>query len=170
MHVCGLRVILWSQGPHHTLILYRRSTFCINESLWAEGWGLQSGCDAMKNLSTIHEIILGDWYRRYNLLMHYLEISATSSFCLYELGRATGYWLDGRDSIPARTRDFSLLHSIQNGSWAYPASYPMGTESCIPGVRRQEREDNHTPHLVPRSIMLELYLHSPMRLHDVVLN
>jgi hypothetical protein len=38
-----------------------------------------------------------------------------------------------------------------------------------PGVKRQEGEADHF-HLVSRSKMVELYLHSPTRLHGVVLN
>jgi hypothetical protein len=43
---------------------------------------------------------------------------------------ATGYGLDDqgvRVKSPARVKDFFLLHVIQTGSWAHPASYPMGT-------------------------------------------
>jgi hypothetical protein len=34
-----------------------------------------------------------------------------------------------RDRFPAEARDFSLLHGVQTGSEAYPASYPMITET-----------------------------------------
>jgi hypothetical protein len=34
--------------------------------------------------------------------------------------------------FPAEARDFSLLHSIQTGFVAHPASYPMGTGSSFP--------------------------------------
>jgi hypothetical protein len=30
-------------------------------------------------------------------------------------------------------QDFSLLHSIQTGTWAHPASCPMGTGGSFPG-------------------------------------
>jgi hypothetical protein len=30
------------------------------------------------------------------------------------------------------TREFSLLHSVQTGSEAYPASYPIGTVGSFP--------------------------------------
>jgi hypothetical protein len=42
------------------------------------------------------------------------------------VGIATGYGLDCRVSSPGMT-DFSLLHSVQTGSVAHPAYYPMGT-------------------------------------------
>jgi hypothetical protein len=31
--------------------------------------------------------------------------------------------------------NFSLLHRVQNGSWAHPASYPMGTGGSFPGSK-----------------------------------
>jgi hypothetical protein len=45
---------------------------------------------------------------------------------------ATGYGLDGRGSIPEGASDFSLFYSVQTGSGAHPASYPMGTRSFFP--------------------------------------
>jgi hypothetical protein len=33
--------------------------------------------------------------------------------------------------LPAGSRDFFLLHSVQTGSGAHPASYPMGTRGCF---------------------------------------
>jgi hypothetical protein len=50
------------------------------------------------------------------------------------VGIATGYGLDGPGSTPSRS-DFSLLHSIQAGSLAHPAPYPMGNRGSPPGVK-----------------------------------
>jgi hypothetical protein len=62
--------------------------------------------------------------------------------------------------------DIYLLHSVQTGSEAHPASYPMGIEGKAGrGVKLTTRF-----HLVPRSKMVQLYLHSTIRLHGVVLN
>jgi hypothetical protein len=52
--------------------------------------------------------------------------------------------------------DSSLLHSFQIGSGAHPASYLMGTGAAEV--------------VVPRSGMVELYFHSPILLHVMVLN
>jgi hypothetical protein len=42
---------------------------------------------------------------------------------------ATGYtWFNGRGSISRRGNIFLLLHSVQAGYGAHPASYTMGTE------------------------------------------
>jgi hypothetical protein len=51
-------------------------------------------------------------------------------------GIATVYKIGGRGigvRFPASARDFSLLHSVQTGSGAHPASYTMGTRGCFPG-------------------------------------
>jgi hypothetical protein len=45
------------------------------------------------------------------------------------------YGLNGCGSIPGKCERFSLLHNVQNGSGAQPASYPMGTSSSFPGCR-----------------------------------
>jgi hypothetical protein len=52
------------------------------------------------------------------------------------VGIALGYGLDDqgyRVRFPAGVGNFSLHHCVQNGSGAYPASYPMGTRSFSPG-------------------------------------
>jgi hypothetical protein len=51
---------------------------------------------------------------------------------LMNLGIAAGYGLDGRSSIPGRARDSSVLHSVETGSGAHPASYTMGTVGSFP--------------------------------------
>jgi hypothetical protein len=67
----------------------------------------------------------------------------------------------------AGARDFSL-HSIQTGSRANPA-YLMGTGGSFSGVKRLGCEADHS-HLASRSKMGELYLHSPIHLHGMMLN
>jgi hypothetical protein len=65
----------------------------------------------------------------------------------------------------------SLHHRVQNGSGAHPASYPMGTRGSFPGVKRPVREaDLSPPSSAEVKEWVELYLHSPIRLHDVVLS
>jgi hypothetical protein len=63
------------------------------------------------------------------------------------------------------------LHRVQNGSGAHPASYPMGIRGTSLGVKWPGREADHSP---PSSAevkeLVEPYLHSPIRLHGVVLN
>lgn len=66
--------------------------------------------------------------------------------------------LEGWGSLPGRG------HSVQTGFAAYPAPYPVGEESG--------RGANLTTyfHLVSRPRMVELYLHTPIRLRGVVVN
>jgi hypothetical protein len=42
-------------------------------------------------------------------------------------------------------QEFSLIQSVQTGSGAHPASCPMGTGGDHPGVKRQQREGDHSP-------------------------
>jgi hypothetical protein len=81
---------------------------------------------------------------------------------------ATGYMLDDQDSISGRVKIFFPLHSIQNGSGACPASYPISTGGGVisRGVRRLGREADRPP--PPR--MLELYLHPPLFLDGILIN
>jgi hypothetical protein len=46
--------------------------------------------------------------------------------------------------FPAEARDLFLLHSVQTGSGAHPASYPMSTKSCFPEVKRSGRQADHS--------------------------
>jgi hypothetical protein len=46
-----------------------------------------------------------------------------------------GYGLDDRGSrvrFPGGAGNFCLLHRVQNGSGAHPASYPVGTGGSFP--------------------------------------
>jgi hypothetical protein len=64
------------------------------------------------------------------------------------VGIALDYGLDDRGSrvrFPAGVGNFSLHHRVQNGSWAHPASYPVGTRGCFLGVKWQGREADHSP-------------------------
>jgi hypothetical protein len=88
------------------------------------------------------------------------------------VGIALGYGLDDRGSgvrFPAGAGKFSLHHRVQNGSGAHTASYPVNTRVCFPGVTWPGCEADHSP---PSSAevkeWVELYLHSPIRLHGVV--
>jgi hypothetical protein len=75
------------------------------------------------------------------------------------LGIAMGYGMDGR-------KGFSVLHIAQNGSAFQPASCQMGTLE----VKRLGSEADLSPPSSAESRLVELYLHFPIRLQDVVLN
>jgi len=85
-----------------------------------------------------------------------------------------GYGLDNlgsRVQFPVEAGNFSLHHCVQNGSEAHPASYPVGTRGSFPGVKQPGHEADHSP---PTSAKVKermaLYLHSLIRLCDVVLS
>jgi hypothetical protein len=56
------------------------------------------------------------------------------------VGIATGWTVRVRFSV---VQHFSLLHSVETDSGAYPASYPVGTGAISPGAKRQGREADH---------------------------
>jgi hypothetical protein len=96
----------------------------------------------------------------------------TYKSCDSSVGIALGYGLDDRGSrvrFPARAGNFSLHHCVQNDSGSHPASYPMGNRGFFPGVKRPGRKADHSP---PSSAevkeCMELYLHSPIRLHGMM--
>jgi len=66
--------------------------------------------------------------------------------------------------------NFSPHHRVQNVSGAHTTSYPVGNRGFSLGVKRPGHEAGHSP---ARSAEVnecaELYLHSPIRLHSVVL-
>jgi hypothetical protein len=83
---------------------------------------------------------------------------------------ATGYGLTtvGLDSSPGRVKN--ILHIVQTGSDVQPTSYSMGTGDSSPRVKRRDVKLTTHLELVPRSKNVDLYVHSPIRLHGVVLN
>jgi hypothetical protein len=81
------------------------------------------------------------------------------------------YRLNGtgiRVRFPTRTRDFSLLHSVQTISEARPPSTPVGTEDSFCRCRASGLEADHL-YLRPRLGTVKLYLRSPKRLYGVML-
>jgi hypothetical protein len=59
-----------------------------------------------------------------------------------------GYWMDNRGvgiQFLLGSRDFSLLHTVQDGSEAHPVPYPVGTGGLLPRVaKRPGRESDHS--------------------------
>jgi hypothetical protein len=65
----------------------------------------------------------------------------------------------------------SLLDSVETGSVAHPASYKMDSVcSFSKGKVAASLKLTTYLHLVPISRVVELYLHSTVRLHDVMLD
>jgi hypothetical protein len=78
--------------------------------------------------------------RMRNQVPHAQENSSVSIVTRLRIGRLENWVL-----FPAGTRDFSELHSIQTGTGAHPASYPIGTGGSFPGIERSGHEANHSP-------------------------
>jgi hypothetical protein len=100
------------------------------------------------------------WFRRYAL-------QSRDSVSI-----ATCYGLNDCDSIrDGGKRSLSLFHSVQTGSGAHPTSYTVRTRGSVPrGIVAGGAKLTIHLHLVPRSRIVELYLHYPTCLHGVVLN
>jgi hypothetical protein len=86
------------------------------------------------------------------------------------VGITTGYELDGRGSSPGMGK---IAHFSTTSRQALGPTQPPN--ECVPwaisqGVNVPGREADHYLHLVPRSRMVELYLHFTVCLHGVVLN
>jgi hypothetical protein len=85
------------------------------------------------------------------------------------VGIATSYGLDGRGSIPEKSKIF--LFSTASKPALGPTQPPI---QWLPGVSSPGREIGRGVkltthfHLVPRSRMLELYLHSPICLSGIL--
>jgi len=62
------------------------------------------------------------------------------------------------DRSPVSERFFA---PVQTGPGAYPPSYTIGTRS-YPGVKRPERDVDHSPHLAPRLIKEQSYTSTPL--------
>jgi hypothetical protein len=78
----------------------------------------------------------------------------------------TDWTAEGWEFEPRYGQDCSPLHVVQTGSGSHSASYPVGTGGSFPGVKLAIHLQ-----LAPRSrIYVDVYLHSSICLHGVVLN
>jgi hypothetical protein len=69
------------------------------------------------------------WQKHFSILC---EVTITLGEADGSVDIETGYGLDDTVSILCWARDFSLLHSVQNGPEAQPASCPVGTGELFP--------------------------------------
>jgi hypothetical protein len=119
----------------------------------------------INKLQQIQLFIFGNWSTVQEYIRENLEAWIAQ---WYNAGLWVG-WSGVR--VPAGNGNFSPQHRVQNGSGIHPASYPRGTKVSFPGgkvagawswpftsiqCRGQER--------------VELHIHSPIRLHGVVLS
>jgi hypothetical protein len=79
------------------------------------------------------------------------------------VGIATSYELDDRGvevRVPVASRNFSFP-SRPDRLWGPPTSYPMGTGSLFPGVKRQGREADHSPPISAEVKKIWIYISTP---------
>jgi hypothetical protein len=128
---------------------------------------------------TVHSGISGMIHSHETMIFQYLgqgfcHISLTFESRDSSVSIALGFGLEDRGSsvrFPAGDGNFSLHHRDQNGSGAHPTSYPLGTRALSLGVKRSGREADHSsPSSAEVKECVELYIHSPIRLHGVVLS
>jgi hypothetical protein len=82
------------------------------------------------------------WFQHKQIQMQIKTVIFTFS----ELCRYSDWLWGGRPELTSRQgKDFSLLHSVQPGSGAHPASYPMGTGGSFSWVKRSDREADRSP-------------------------
>jgi hypothetical protein len=90
------------------------------------------------------------------------------------VGIALGYGLDDRGSrvrFPVGAGNFSLHHRVQNGSGPHPVSYSMGTRGCFPVDKAAGAWSwPLTSTSAKVKEWMELYIHSRIHLHGVVLS
>jgi hypothetical protein len=84
----------------------------------------------------------------------------------------TSLWT-GRPGLDSRQGSIflSATHNVQTGSGAHPASYPIGTGVPSSGVKRPEREDDHS--YLSNVKVMNAWRYTctlPIRLHGVVLS
>jgi hypothetical protein len=80
--------------------------------------------------------------------------------------------VDDRVSIPDREKRSFSAPQYPNLLWGPPCLLSSGHGRLLPGggVKGPGREDDHSPPSSADVMNVELYLHSPTRLYDMVLN
>jgi hypothetical protein len=73
------------------------------------------------------------------------------------------YRLNDRSMNPAEAKYFFSSFCVQTCYVVHPPSYPMGIGGTFPRGKARPRHDiDHSPHVVPRSIMSRSYTSSPL--------
>jgi hypothetical protein len=82
---------------------------------------------------------------------------------------AMGYWLDSQGSIPGRGKIIFSTPQHPDRFWGPPSLLASGYPGHFPRGKAIWAWSSHL-HLVLRSRMAGLYLHSPIRIHNIVFN
>jgi hypothetical protein len=73
--------------------------------------------------------------------------------------------------LPTGARDFSVLYTVQTSFEAHPDSYTMDKGGSFPeGKAARGLKLTVHFHLMQRSKMMELYVHSPIRFYGILLD
>jgi hypothetical protein len=99
------------------------------------------------------------------VVLKYMQEPACSSVSI-----AIGYLLGGRNSISGREQNISILFSVHTGSWAHTSCCPVSSECLSRVYGGQDVKLSIHIRLVPKSRMVELYLHSSPCLYGLRLN
>jgi hypothetical protein len=101
------------------------------------------------------------------LMSSLLNIICFNSHCLF-------YWLKVRRinvRFPAGARGFLLLHSVQTAFGSHPSFCSMDTGRTLSfTLKRPGREADNSPQSDVELKMVQLYLHSSISLHGMMLN
>jgi hypothetical protein len=67
----------------------------------------------------------------------------------------------GRSSSRGGDQEFSVLQIVQAGSGVHTTSYPMGNGALSPGIKRPEREADHSPPTSAEVRKMWIYISTP---------
>jgi hypothetical protein len=101
-----------------------------------------------------------DWVTRRRGLEHLRNCTERQEEAFFSI-------VTGVESRQEQIVDSSLFHRLQTGSGTHPASYPMGTPRVKPPAHEADRSTLSSTEVKE---CMELYLHSPICLHSVVLS
>jgi hypothetical protein len=98
--------------------------------------------------------------------------SSFSIKILYAFSSSPTVWTSKGSEFKSRCgQEFSLLHVVQTGSGVHPSSYPIGTGGSFSGSKATGVWSwPLTSNWCRGQENVNLYIHSPIRLHGVVLN
>jgi hypothetical protein len=106
-------------------------------------WLWDSGTRRFANCGKTHKVCVSDMFKNdhgyHPARVPTVLVKVRSLLPVKRL--ATGCTTEGSEFESRHRQEFSLLHIVQNGSGAHPASYPMGLSS---GVKHQWREADHS--------------------------
>jgi hypothetical protein len=84
---------------------------------------------------------------------------------------ATGWTAEGSEFESLEGQEFSVLHVVQTCSAVHPASYPMDTGGYFPGGKAAAVWSWPLTSIYWRGQEnVDVYIHSPRRLHGIMLN